>query len=367
VRQGYGDFAAFYTAGTLVHRSRAEQLYDPQAQWEVQQEFAKSVGLRRGPLPYVRPPFEALLFSLFAFLSYQNAFLVWSAIKLALLVGSCVLLARASERHIFSPPFEALLLLGFFPLGLDFLQGQDAILLLFLFALCLSWLPNKEFLAGCALALGLFKFHLVVPIALIFLVRKRWRFALGFGCIAAAEIIVSLGMLGSGSLLAYPRYLLITAQNAGAGMTTWYDMPNIRAALWGVSGRDLPAWLAVGIVIFGIMLVAGLWEENSDSSVAFSLAIVTTLLTSYYAYSHDLTLLAIPLLLLQGSFLENGEIAGKPRLLFLVAAAALAPAPLHWFLLLRTKQLYWAELLPLISMALALAWTMRLRGRLSRV
>lgn len=149
-------------------------------------------------------------------------------------------------------------------------------------------------------------------------------------------------------------------------MTTWYDMPNLRSALRGVSGADLLTWVAAGIVLSGIMLMTWLWRERSDLSVAFSLAIVTTLVTSYYTYSHDLTLLVIPLVLLQGSFVEEGRMAGMPRVLFLVAAGALAPAPLYWFLLLRTKQLYWVELMPLVLMTLALAWTLRSSERLSR-
>ena len=121
-----------------------------------------------------------------------------------------------------------------------------------------------------------------------------------------------------------------------------------------------------GIVLSGIMLVTWLWREKADLSVAFSLAIVTTLVTSYYTYSHDLTLLVVLLLLLQGCFIEEGKLAGEPRVLFLVAAGALAPAPLYWFLLLRTKQLYWVELMPLVLMTLALASTMRSSEKPSR-
>src|ERR1022692_3210077 len=66
MRQGYGDFANFYTAGTLVRRGLGAELYNPAAQWKVQREFAPEVKTRVGPLRYIRPPFEALLFSVFA-------------------------------------------------------------------------------------------------------------------------------------------------------------------------------------------------------------------------------------------------------------------------------------------------------------
>src|SRR5208283_4633514 len=86
IRQGYGDFASFYTAGTLVRRGLGPELYNPAAQWKAQQEFA-SVEIRQGPLPYIRPPFEALLFSVFARWPYVTALFLWTALKLALLVA----------------------------------------------------------------------------------------------------------------------------------------------------------------------------------------------------------------------------------------------------------------------------------------
>ena len=70
ILQGYSDFAALYTAGKLVQQGRASAMYDRRAQWQVQQEFASTVKIRRGPLPYVRPPFESLLFLGLAYLKY---------------------------------------------------------------------------------------------------------------------------------------------------------------------------------------------------------------------------------------------------------------------------------------------------------
>src|SRR5208283_4551161 len=85
IRQGYGDFASFYTAGTLVRRGLGADLYNLAAQWKVQREFASEVKIRQGPLPYIRPPFEALLFSVFARWPYVTALLLRTTLKLALL------------------------------------------------------------------------------------------------------------------------------------------------------------------------------------------------------------------------------------------------------------------------------------------
>src|SRR5271169_552216 len=86
IRQGYGDFSSFYTAGVLVRRGMGAELYIRDAQWRVQQEFSPEVKRGSGPLPYIRPPFEALLFSAFARWPYSSAVLLWTGLNLALLL-----------------------------------------------------------------------------------------------------------------------------------------------------------------------------------------------------------------------------------------------------------------------------------------
>src|SRR5689334_3251326 len=83
--QGYGDFAAFYTAGRLLKRGQAAKLYDAKHESDIQLEFASNVTIRRGPLPYIRPPFQAILFLPLAWLGYPYAFFVWMGIKISIL------------------------------------------------------------------------------------------------------------------------------------------------------------------------------------------------------------------------------------------------------------------------------------------
>src|SRR4029077_5561614 len=169
MRQGYGDFASFYTAGTLVRRGLGAELYNPAAQWKVQQEFAAEVKTRRGPLPYIRPPFEALLFSLFAAWPYAAALLIWTGCKLLLLAAIPLVLIRTNW---WTEPFPrwtvGLLILGTFPEFMDLLMGQDAVLLTILFAIVFWQLERgKDLGAGVTLGLALFKFQLALPFVLI--------------------------------------------------------------------------------------------------------------------------------------------------------------------------------------------------------
>src|SRR5271154_5150300 len=91
---GYADFTAFDTAGELVRQGQGSRLYDPQEQWRVQQEFASEVAIRQGPLPYLRLPFEALLFVPFTFLPYPAAYTVWVLLNLGVVIALALFLRR---------------------------------------------------------------------------------------------------------------------------------------------------------------------------------------------------------------------------------------------------------------------------------
>ena len=90
-------------------------------------------------------------------------------------------------------------------------------------------------------------------------------------------------------------------------------------------------------------------------SVAFSLPLVITLLTSYYCFSFDMTTILIPILLLSGCLLQDAGMPRWTRAIFLIAVAVLSFSPLFWFLVLSTGQFYWVgfSLLLLLSIALA--------------
>ncbi|MFZ0145304.1 MAG: glycosyltransferase family 87 protein, partial [Candidatus Sulfotelmatobacter sp.] len=151
IRQGYPDFTIFYTAGKMLHEGLGHSLYDGALQYEVQQTFAAGVRIRKGPLPYNHPPFEALIFEPLASLDYPTAYLAWSAINLAILGFLPFLLRQHIPALAHYPAFMWLLVFfGFFPVLVALLQGQDVILLLLLNALAFAALKrNADTLAGC--------------------------------------------------------------------------------------------------------------------------------------------------------------------------------------------------------------------------
>jgi hypothetical protein len=366
---GYGDFSAFYTAGSLLRRGEGKSLYDLHEQWKVQQEFAPNVDIREGPMPFIRPPFEALIFLPLAYFSYPAALAIWSLAKVVLLWLSARILLRPHPfTRIYPSWLEVALCLGLFPVFLDLFQGQDAILLLLIVAAALNRLQSGEDVAaGVILALGLFKFHLVVPIAIMLWLAGRARILAGFLPSAAALVALSCAISGTSVLSAYPAYLLSLNRATGVGVVTAQSMPNLRGLLTAFLGRaPYPGpthWLLLPVAVAAIVLTARLWRPLMNTgftglALGYCLALLVTILTSYYAYSYDMTLLIIPLLLLGGGFLDQPWLPAIPRSMIAGGLLLVICTPLYWALILRLDRPY-LLVVPMFILALGIARVMR--------
>lgn len=366
IRQGYGDFASFYTAGTLVRRGLGAELYNHTAQWKVQQEFASEVEIRQGPLPYIRPPFEVLLFSAFAGWPYVPALLLWTVLKLALLAAIPFVVVNGGSWKQQIPLWAVgILILGTFPEFMDLLLGQDAPLLAFLFAISYWQLAtDRDVGAGITLGLALFKFQLVIPFVIALWIAGRKRVLPGFATSAFAVLAISAVIVGWKGLLKYPGYLLALNRATGVGMITPENQMNLRGLLTLFVGRfpyPGPIHWTLAPVALGATVYTGLiWRKAGHHFLAegFGLAIIVAILTSYYTYEYDLLLLIVPLLAMHARVAEAFKADRVTRYLEAAGLLVLFLTPVFWFAKVQLK----AEcLMTLPVLALGLAWARRLR------
>ena len=356
IAEGYGDFASFYTAGQIVRSGQSARLYDPGLQWKIQQHFASKVKIRQGPFPYVRPPFEALLFLPFTYLSYPVACGLWMVLQIALLLAVPIVLFPVLGQgfDLRTYAVEVLGCLAFFPVGFCLIQGQDSVLLLLILSVALGFLlRGAELRTGAVLGLGLFKFHLVIPLIAILLLQRKWRAGVGFAAVGVVLVGISLMMVGWGGLLIYPKYLWELNQAPGLGMVKPPSMPNVRGLLTAFPGGGMLSssanWFLAGLVVAGVIFASRSWRGagRTATMAGFSSWIAVTLATSYYANSYDLTLLLIPLLLLGKKFWGSGEFFGWPRILFLGSASLLLCTPLLWGLAVPAGAFRWVGIVVL--------------------
>lgn len=171
------------------------------------------------------------------------------------------------------------------------------------------------------------------------------RLAAGLGLVAVLESAASVAVSGWRGFLYYPKYVSMVETNRGYGAIVPADMPNIRglvAALLPDGG--MAALTAIAVVSLAILILAGLVfrraRRTANLGLAFSLALVATVLTSYHAFIYDLALLLWASLLVL-SYLEDApsEPDAVSRWLTLAPVGVLFSTPLLLVLWLRLGRL----------------------------
>jgi Glycosyltransferase family 87 len=168
------DFRSFYAAGYLM-RTQPTQLYDLAQQERVQHAIISNDAF---VLPFYHPCYELLLIAPFSFLRYSRAYFAFIAFNMLLLLA-IFFAARPTFSSIVPvyQPRPGLMLFIYIPVMLTILFGQDSILLLLL--VCIAWRQlefGNDLIAGCLLALALFKFQIVIPMAALIALQRGWRF-----------------------------------------------------------------------------------------------------------------------------------------------------------------------------------------------
>jgi hypothetical protein len=150
---------------------------------------------------------------------------------------------------------------------------------------------------------GLFKFQIVLPIAFLFLLWRRWRFFAGFSGAALITAIASLMVAGGSQTMKFVHSLLSVGGGMTAGATAIQFplrvsiMANLRGLVQSLGDAALtPTGIKVLVVVLSAALFLWLgvnFRRQADADL-FMLAIVASILVSYYLFIHDLSVLLIP-------------------------------------------------------------------------
>jgi hypothetical protein len=340
IARGDPDFTVFYTAGKILREGRGNQLYDARTQHAVQLQFTANADIRQGPLPFIHPPFEALVFLPLTFFSYPIAFVLWSLANLAILLGVVVLLRRSLPSLLQLSILELFLLcLTFFPVFATFHQGQDAILLLAVLVMSFRGLKRKSyFLAGCWLGFGMFKYHLIVPLALLLAVWTGRKFLAGFLTVTGALVAISLEIIGWHALR-YPIYAIQVVSHTGLGGIPLRQLPNLMGLLAGWPVVENGGWptrfLVLACSLGVLILVARLGKQASDvrlPALCLSCAVIAAILTGYSTNTYDLSLLLVPLAVVADYYMRLSPVERKASagIIFPILPLLISPV---WFYL----------------------------------
>jgi hypothetical protein len=256
--------------------------------------------------------------------------------------------------------------IAFNPVFACLFQGQDSILMLLFCTLGFNALKKKaDVLGGCWLALAAFKFQFIVPLILLLVIWRRRRVVLGFGAVALVLAFISVMLVGMGSLLRYPEYVLEIARNPRLGGVPPQFLPNLHglATGWpgllsGAAGAALATLVSITVFLFAARQG---WtsEHPAKLELQFSLAIVVSGLIGWQTNAHDLSLLVLPLVFITDHCLHLPAQALFKRfdLLFPILPVLISPL---WMVL-------WLVIAKVNLMAIPLLWwTWKIGKELSR-
>ena len=344
---GRADFRQLYTAGYMLRSGSATHLYDYDAQLYFQRLV---VGPGEIPLPFIRPAFEALLFVPFSLLSYRPAYFLFLMVNIGLL-SICFRLLRVRLDHIYEvyPWLPVAMFLAFLPIAAALVQGQDSILLLTLLTVSLVLLDrSKDFVAGLLVGLGLFKLQIVIPIGVLFIVWRRWRFSAGFSIASASMALLSIGVAGYAQARSYALSLLSIGAGHGSleGQFKYpvpvQQMANLHGLIFGLTSSRMSvsfvqvATVALSLLLLGASATLARRTERSDSLL---LAICVSAVVSYYLLIHDLSILFLPIVMTLNRYLQSeatrdkeGRVLARTAALLFVAPMLFSYAPNHFYL-----------------------------------
>lgn len=365
------DFPDFYCAARMVTDGHGHQLYDAGLQHQYQARYAGRVGTL-----YIHPPFETILYLSVAWLPLRRAYVLWSLLN----IGFLALALRRLAKQWLGPGHWSILLaasLTFVPVLLCLQQGQDSIFLLLLVVLASTDLRHgRSFAAGCWLALGLFKFQIVLPLVFVLLIARgrkdRPALLKGFASVALLLGAFSVGICGWSVFSVYPKFLIYFRTQQFAGIAP-QAMANLRGLTFFLfrSNRSALAMATLAVLSLAALIEVLLVGNRGFSQkpkgtrpdefdLTFATNLLFALLVSYHLNPHDLSLALLPIFLFGcRSFNPNDAITRNEKRITLALLAILFLPPLH----LVALRLGFYELLsiPLIALFLLSAFILRRR------
>jgi alpha-1,2-mannosyltransferase len=314
-----GDFVCPYTMGTLA--LHPERLYDVDAFHAQQSALVPASSALFYPPVY--PPQLALLMAPISRLPFAVAVTLWS-VTMAGVYAAVLRSAYQRLNLLVEEPTVALMALSFPPFIEMVQYGQNTALLLG--ACFLAWRAlerGRPLVAGAALGLLALKPQLGLPFAVIVVAGREWRLLAGAACSIAAQAVAVWSVMGAAAFTAFWKLVPDIVANVNAledAPERVHSIRSITRLLPGSLGWAL--WFgAAAIDLWG---VAAVWRSPAPVRVRLAFAILAALLVSPHLITYELTLLALPLLLIASWEQERGSLlAYLPAIALLFVSLAI--------------------------------------------
>jgi Glycosyltransferase family 87 len=317
IRQLNSDFVYLYGVGQIAHDYSPSRIYDP----SLQQQIFLSIQPPRdgvyGPSPY--PPFVAMFFAPFTYLSFEAAYLLWLGISLALyLIGIGATAATIFPAERLKMSLLLCFALAFYPFIFGtLLNGQLATV-----AVCAVGLAIYQeklgnlFRSGLALALLSYKPTLLLLLIPMLLLTRRFRGLLGFATGAGILAMAATAFAGVQIWPVYAHMLHYFGRAAGVSgashLQIWKYL-DLHSFLSSVIGSRPGVGTALLICVIGASaatLAVLLWKSAASGRpaqwLAWAATVSWTLLLNVYVPIYDSVLVTVSIALMVGALRDLG-------------------------------------------------------------
>jgi hypothetical protein len=317
------DFGAFYVAGKIFNSGQADRIYDRALHHQVYDtQFPTADPDTQSP--YVNAPFFILPFTILARLPYSWAYLFWVVMSLALYLAGFSLIWKSLDaipRDVWA--VALLLALSFMPFLVECLAGgQTSAVGFFFFALGITFERRRQFfLSGLALAVCAYKPTLLLLIAPMLLVTRRYYTVMGAAIGGVILGFVSYLLVGEAGCRAYLNVLLFfkdASTSSASGLLSWkyVDINSFFRLLFG--GHQQLRWvMTIAAFAVGLPLLVRAWwrspvQVGFDQSLVWGITITATLVLNLYLGIYDSTLVVLSVLIATDFLYRCAGTTGSP-------------------------------------------------------
>jgi len=299
------DFYVYYLAAYgFAHKV---DMYATGSNAAVWASLAQELGIRNYTMPYLYPPFTAMLVWPLTFFPPRWAAFIWLTTTAMTFIASAWLLGNTFPRS-FGTTLSLALLLFFVPSLTTLHAGQvNGFLLLTLTFALYAFVRQRCLWTGIGIAIG--AMLKIVPLAhLIYLAWRRCWWAV-LASVAAIFLLslLAVPLVGVKGLISYvDNFFLLTGANqlvtSGASQSVFSFFARLLVAedgRWCLTHNPAVAWWlgwGIALAIIGLTMVLCWPNGASERILALEFALVTAAvnLVMHHTWYHQLVLLLIP-------------------------------------------------------------------------
>jgi alpha-1,2-mannosyltransferase len=303
-----GDYSCFYIAGKILNEHPPSKLYDFGLQSKLLHSLLPKISLTEA-LPYINPPFFALIFKPLSRFPYMVSYSMWMLVSVIMYIFGFKLFWKTLDSMPQKTSNVALLLaLSFEPFLYETMFGGNSSAVGF-FAIALSFYfgqLKKDLISGLLLGICLYKPTFLIVILPMIVISRSLKILLGFSISSVILLLLSALTVGFETCIKYMQFLLGLSTTILRGeviFRTWkyVDIFSFGQLLLGTASPIVLILIVTASLIPFIFLIKLWWKLNSLNKSSQELlkasAITLTIIINLHFAIYDSVILVLSILL----------------------------------------------------------------------